>query len=119
MEYNMRKAGADDNFTLLSSSKHSYAMHTPSDKRLEEGDLVLGEITPLRNGQFIQLCRTIFLGQPSPLIVEKYAMLVRSLESALAAIKPGEPAGNISINMNKVISDAGYKERHAQQGKDC
>jgi Xaa-Pro dipeptidase len=110
MEYNMRKAGADDNFTLLSSSKHSYAMHMPTDKRLEEGDLVLGEITPLRNGQFIQLCRTLVLGKPSPLITEKYGMLVRALEQALAAIKPGDPAGNISINMNKVISDAGYKE---------
>ena len=110
MEYNMRKAGADDNFTLLSSSKHSYAMHTPTDKRLEEGDLVLGEITPLRHGQFIQLCRTIVLGKPSPLIVEKYDMLVRALDHALEAIKPGVPAGMISINMNKVISDAGYKE---------
>jgi Xaa-Pro dipeptidase len=110
MEYKMRKAGADDNFTLLSSSKHSYAMHTPTDKRLEAGDLVLGEITPLLNGQFIQLCRTIVLGQPSPLIREKYDMLVHALNRALEPIKPGVPAGQISINMNKVISDAGYKE---------
>jgi Xaa-Pro aminopeptidase len=110
MEYKMRKAGADDNFTLLSSSKHSTAMHMPTDKRLEAGDLVLAEITPLRNGQFIQLCRTLVLGQPSPLRVEKYDMLVHALNRALEPIKPGVPAGQISINMNKVISDAGYEE---------
>jgi len=110
MEYEMRKAGADDNFTLLSSSKHSHSMHMPTDKRLEAGDLVLGEITPLRNGQFIQLCRTLVLGQPGPLIEEKYDMLVRALNRALEPIKPGVPAGQISINMNKVISDAGYNE---------
>jgi Xaa-Pro aminopeptidase len=110
MEYEMRKVGADDNFTLLSASKHSHAMHMPTDKRLEAGDLVLGEITPLLNGQFIQLCRTVVLGQPSPLIVEKYDMLVRALDRALEPVKPGVPAGQISINMNKVISDAGYEE---------
>ena len=110
MEYEMRKAGADDNFTLLSSSKHSHSMHMPTDKRLEAGDVVLGEITPLVNGQFIQLCRTLVLGKPSPLIVEKYDMLIHALDRALEPIKPGVPAGQISINMNKVISDAGYNE---------
>ncbi|MFH1647374.1 MAG: M24 family metallopeptidase, partial [Chloroflexota bacterium] len=110
MEYAMRKAGADDNFTLLSSGKHSHAMHQPTDKRLEEGDLVLGEITPLREGQFIQLCRTMVLGKPSPLVVEKYDMLLRALDHALEPIKPGAPAARISRNMNKVIGDAGYAE---------
>jgi len=108
MEFAMRTAGADDNFTLLSSGKHSYAMHLPTDKRLEKGDIVLGEITPLCDGQFIQLCRTVVLGKPSPVLVEKYDMLLESLEQALKAIKSGSPASLISKNMNKVISDAGY-----------
>jgi len=110
MEYAMRKAGADDNFTLLSSGKHNYAMHTPKDKRLEKGDIVLGEITPLCEGQFIQLCRTLVLGKPSPILIEKYDMLLESLGQALKPIKSGAPASLISKNMNKVISDAGYAE---------
>ncbi len=108
MEFAMRKAGADDNFTLLSSGKHSYAMHLPTDKRLEKGGIILGEITPLCEGQFIQLCRTVVLGKPSPVLAEKYDMLLESLEQALKAIKSGNPASLISKNMNKVISDAGY-----------
>ncbi|MFH1953847.1 MAG: Xaa-Pro peptidase family protein [Pseudomonadota bacterium] len=110
MEYAMRKAGADDNFTLLSSGKHNFAMHTPTDKRLEPGDLVLGEITPLCEGQFIQLCRTIVLGKPDPAVVEKYDMLLRSFDEALKPVKSGNPAALISRNMNKVISEAGYAE---------
>jgi len=85
-------------------------MHQPTDKRLEEGELVLGEITPLREGQFIQLCRTAVLGKPSPLVVEKYDMLLRALDHALEPIKAVAPAARISRNMNKVISDAGYAE---------
>jgi Xaa-Pro dipeptidase len=110
MEYAMRKAGADDNFTLLSSGKHNFAMHTPTDKRLEHGDLVLGEITPLCEGQFIQLCRTMVLGKPDKTVVEKYDMLLRSLDEALKPVKSGNPAALISKNMNKVISEAGYNE---------
>ncbi len=108
MEYAMRQAGADDNFTLLSSGKHNFAMHTPTDKRLEPGDLVLGEITPLYDGQFVQLCRTIVLGRPAPVVAEKYDMLLRSLEEALKPIKAGNPAALISQNMNKIIGEAGY-----------
>jgi Xaa-Pro dipeptidase len=108
MEYAMRKAGADDNFTLLSSGKHNFAMHTPTDKRLEPGDLVLGEITPLCEGQFIQLCRTMVLGKPDPAVEERYDMLLRSLDEALKPVKSGNPAALISRNMNKVISAAGY-----------
>jgi Xaa-Pro aminopeptidase len=110
MEFAMRKAGADDNFTLLSSGKHNYSMHIPTDKRLEEGDIVLGEITPVCEGQFIQLCRTLVLGKPGRILTGKYEMLLNSLEEALKVIKPGSPASLISIAMNKVISDAGYGE---------
>ena len=45
MEFEMRLAGADDVFILISSGNHNYAMHEPTDRRLKRGDVVIGEIT--------------------------------------------------------------------------
>lgn len=108
MEFAMRSAGADDNFCLMSSGKHNYAMHTPTDRRLAEGDILISEITPVCEGQFIQLCRTVVLGKPSPVLSEKYNILVHALDDSLKQVKPGNPASFISTTMNKVISEAGY-----------
>lgn len=108
MEYAMRFAGADDIFNLVSSGCHNHAMHAPSDRRLVPGDIVIGEITPAREGQFIQLCRTVIVGEPSPVLTEKYRLLVQALETSLGEIKSGNPASLLSKAMNKIIGDAGY-----------
>jgi Xaa-Pro dipeptidase len=108
LNYAMRAAGADDNFILMSSEKHNLAMHPSRDKKLTEGSIVLGEITPVLNGQYIQLCRTVVLGEPSALLREKYLMLEKAFEASLNTMKAGVPAGLLSKAMNKVISDAGY-----------
>ena len=107
-EFAMRSAGADDIFNLMSSGDHNYAMHAPTDRRLAPGDVVIGEITPACEGQFIQLCRTVFLGDPGPVLKEKYNILVRALGESLNQVKSGNPAALISKAMNGVISDAGY-----------
>jgi Xaa-Pro dipeptidase len=108
MELAMRNAGADDNFNLVSSGNHNLAMHSATDRRLMEGDIVIAEISPVVEGQVLQICRTIVLGKASPLLTEKYAMLVNALQESLRVIKPGEPASSMAIAMNKVISKAGY-----------
>ncbi|MBI4296254.1 MAG: aminopeptidase P family protein [Chloroflexi bacterium] len=108
IEYAMRSAGADDNFILLSSEKHNTAMHNPRDKRLSEGDIILGEITPVCDGQFVQLCRTVVLGEPSPVLKRSYDMLVRALDESLKTIRAGVPASLMSKTMNKIIGEAGY-----------
>jgi Xaa-Pro aminopeptidase len=108
MEFAMRSAGADDIFNLMGSGNHNYAMHAPTDRRLAAGDVVIGEITPACDGQFIQLCRTVFLGKPGPVLKEKYHILVRALGESLKQVKSGNPAALISKAMNKIISEAGY-----------
>jgi Xaa-Pro aminopeptidase len=92
----------------VSSGNHNLAVHSPTDRRLVEGDIVIAEISPVVDGQVLQICRTIVLGKASPILVEKYKMLVRALKESLKVIKPGKPASSMAIAMNKVISDAGY-----------
>ncbi len=108
MEFAMRAAGADDIFILLSSGPHNEEMHEPTDRRLRAGDIIIGEITPVREGQFMQWCRTVVLGEPAPIVREKYDMLLSAFRESLAAIKPGVEASAMSKAMNRVISDAGY-----------
>jgi Xaa-Pro dipeptidase len=108
LEFAMRSAGADDIFILMGSGKHNDEMHEPTDRRLSKGDVIIGEITPAYEGQFIQLCRTVFLGKPSPVLFEKYDMLIRALDASLKVMKSGAPASLITTTMNQIIGEAGY-----------
>jgi Xaa-Pro dipeptidase len=108
LEYVMRSQGADDIFILMSSGKHNSEMHEPTDRRLSEGDVVIGEISPGCEGQFMQLCRTVYLGKPSPVLHEKYDILLQALGASLAAMKTGATASLITTTMNQVIGEAGY-----------
>lgn len=108
MEYAMRAEGADDIFILISSGPHNHEMHEPTDRRLKKGDIIIGEITPVCEGQFMQLCRTVTLGEPPPVVFEKYQMLLHAFAESLAQIRAGAQASGMSRAMNQVISDAGY-----------
>jgi Xaa-Pro dipeptidase len=110
IDYVMRMEGADDVFILLSSSPHNYEMHSPTDRRLRHGDVVIGEITPVVEGQFVQLCRTVVLGEPSAVLIEKYGMLVHAFEESIRELVPGRPSGKMSQTINGIIGGAGYAE---------
>ena len=108
MEYAMRCAGADDNFILMSSGSHNTAMRNPTDRRLAPGDIVIGEITPVCQGQFIQLCRTVVIGEPNPVLVEKYDLLIEAWRAAVGRVKANEPASIIALTIDGILSGAGY-----------
>lgn len=110
VEYAMRCAGADDNFILLSTGPHNRAMRAPTDRQVAEGDIVIGEITPVCDGQFIQLCRTVVVGAPAPVLVDRYALLVRAYEEAVGCVRAGAPASLIASTIDRVLTDAGYGE---------
>jgi Xaa-Pro aminopeptidase len=108
IEHAMRLAGADDNFLLISSGPHNHEMHEPTDRILQKGDIVIGEITPGKDAQFVQLCRTMVLGKPSEAVASTYDMLLAALREALAEVRADSPANLMSKAMNGVISKAGY-----------
>lgn len=110
MEYAMLRAGGEDNFTLVSSGPHNHEMHEPTDRVLEKGDIVIGEITPVKEGQFVQLCRTVVLGAPGDAVEREYAMLMRAFNEAVDRVRDGTPAAELSKTMNRVITEAGYGE---------
>lgn len=110
VEAAMQSAGADDNFGLIGAGSHNIAIRPPAKRQLEEGDLIIGEITPSYQGYLAQLCRTLVLGEPSNLQREKYDLLIRAQKAGFEAARPGQPSANIAKAVNAVIGAAGYGE---------
>src|SRR3990172_12644320 len=88
-----KSLGAEDNFFMMTSGRHSMAVQTSSGRRFEAGDLVLGELTPSYEGQMAQICRTLSIGPASDGVKEKYALLVEAMKQGLAKAKPGNRMG--------------------------
>ncbi len=110
VEYAMRRAGADDNFILLSSGPHNRAMRAPTDRKIARGDIVIGEITPVCDGQFVQICRTVSVGAPAAALAAAYDLLVRAYDAGVARVRANVPASIIASTIDGVLADAGYAE---------
>lgn len=110
VEAAMHAAGAEDNFGLIAAGSHNIAIRPPTDRRLEEGDVIVGEITPMYKGFLAQLCRTYVLGTPTGVQRAKFDMLLDALVKGKAAAKPGSPSAGIAKAINGVIAAQGYEE---------
>jgi Xaa-Pro aminopeptidase len=106
----MHAAGAEDNFGLIAAGSHNSAIRPPTDRRLEAGDVIIGEITPCYRGFLAQLCRTYILGEPTEVQRTTYDMLLAALEDGMEAAKPGLPSAGIARAINGVIGAAGLEE---------
>jgi len=110
VEAAMQAAGSEDNYGLMGAGAHNRAIRPPTDRRIEAGDLIVGEITPCYRGAFAQLCRTFVMGRPSAVQREKYDLLIRAEEAGFRAALPGRPSSDIARAVNAVIAAAGYAE---------
>jgi len=106
----MEELGADDNFWLMTASPHNRAVQPSSGRKLELGDIILAEMTPTYRGQLAQICRTVVMGPASPLLEEKYALVVRAMQAGINKIKPGIPMGDVAKAIDDVLSAQGYAE---------
>jgi len=104
----MKKLGAEDNFLLLSASQHNLAVRAAGERILDVGDIILSEITPCYRGQFVQICRTTIIGEPPPLVRNKYAILQDAMAEGLAAGRAGAKVADVTRAINRVFQKAGY-----------
>lgn len=110
LDAHMRELGADDAFLLMSSAQHNHCVHAATDRILEIGDIILAEISPSVEGEFIQICRTFVLGRPpSDLEREKFALLTECFHGGLRAARVGEPVAAVVDAVNQPLIDAGYE----------
>jgi Xaa-Pro aminopeptidase len=110
VEHRMRYLGAEDNFGMVVANNHNQALHPPTDRITQPGDIIIGEITPCIGGLFVQICRTMVLGQPAPVVHEKYAILTKAMSLGMAAAKTGAPASDVAAAINGTFIQSGYEE---------
>jgi len=104
----MKQLGAEDNFLLMSASQHNQAVRAAGERILDVGDIILSEITPCYQGQFVQICRTTVVGEPRPIVREKFALLQDAMQAGLAAGRAGVSVAHVTNAINGVFQKAGY-----------
>lgn len=110
VEYRMRFLGAEDNFGMVVAHSHNQALHPPTDRITQPGDIIIGEITPCVGGLFVQICRTMVLGEPAPVVQEKYRILKKAMGLGMEAARTGVPASAVAAAINGTLTEAGYEK---------
>jgi Xaa-Pro dipeptidase len=104
----MKKLGAEDNFLLMSASQHNLAVRAAGERVLDAGDIILSEITPCYRGQFVQICRTTVIGEPRPVLRDKFAILQSAMAEGLVAGRAGASVADVTRAINGVFQRSGY-----------
>ncbi len=106
----MKSLGADDNFLMLCASPHNPAVMPSSNRKIERGDILVTELTPSYEGQFVQICRTVAVGPPRAELQEKYDLVLRAMWAGIETIRPGIPMSQVCAAIDGVLEAAGYAE---------
>jgi len=81
---------------LISSGAKSTSLHgTPSDKVIENGDVVTLELGGVCKRYTVNPLRTVVIGKPTDKIKEVHDLLHEALTKATKAVKPGVPVGEL------------------------
>ena len=106
----IRSAGASGPAydTIVASGPNAALPHaTPTDRRLESGDLVIIDVGALVDGYRSDMTRTFVLGDPSDRAAAMLDAVERSQAAGVAAVAPGVEAGEVDKACRSVIDEAG------------
>lgn len=106
----MKELGADDCFLMLNAGPRSEAVMPSSERPMQSGDLILAELSPSVDGQFVQICRTVSLGEPPDATQRAYDLLVAAMSAGIALVRPGRKMGDVCSAVDDFLSAAGYAE---------
>ncbi|MEN3279047.1 MAG: Xaa-Pro dipeptidase [Solirubrobacteraceae bacterium] len=106
----VRRAGADDFFLGFSADRVGRRLRQPTERRLSEGDVVNVEVSPSVEGQFVQICRTVVVGQATTAQRREYALLAAAFAAGLAAAIPGTTVGQVVAAIDQPLAEAGLGE---------
>jgi Xaa-Pro aminopeptidase len=104
-----RAHGVADNFQIIGvGGPEVRGMAPPSGKRLARGDLVTTELTPCVDGYYVQICRTLVVGEPSAEQLAAHALYREAMEAGIATVRDGVTAADIARAENDVFRRHGY-----------
>lgn len=94
---------------IMASGPNSANPHaTPTDRKLQTGDLLVIDWGAAYQGYFSDLTRTFAIGQVEPELARIAAIVAEANAAGRAAIRPGVEAGSLDAAARKVIEQAGY-----------
>ena len=112
--YRLRLAGSESMpfEPIVASGPRSALPHAqPGARTLREGDLLLVDFGARIDGYCSDMTRMFVLGSPSAWQVEIHGVVVRAVESAIAATEAGVPAQDVDRAARDVIVAAGFGDR--------
>lgn len=94
---------------IVSSGPNSANPHaSPSDRKLQVGDLLLFDWGARHNGYISDLTRTFAIGDVDPEFVKIHDIVHQANAAGRVAGKPGVPASAVDIATREVIETSGY-----------
>lgn len=109
-EFAMRNAGAEEFWRsyVASGPRTSIAHGLPTNRKLEQGDLVMIDIHPMVNGYSGDICRTVCVGKPTQEQQAAYDLYLKAQQSTIKMIKAGVGMVDLEQHMHGVLKDAGH-----------
>ena len=108
----LREGGQGEAFPpIVVAGPNSASPHaSPSNRPLDEGDLVIIDWGTVYEGYRSDITRTFVLGAPSPEIKRIHDAVLAANQSGRLAIRPGIPAQEVDRAARRAITQAGYGE---------
>ena len=104
--------GDTDAWAIVASGPNgALPHHMTSQRRLQEGDVVVLDLGAYTEGYASDITRTFWLGAPPPDAEKVYAIVDEARQAGIAAVRAGVPAEAVDRAARSVIERAGYGER--------
>ncbi len=98
-------------FPIIASGPNSANPHaTPTDRPLQNGDLLVIDWGASMDGYYSDITRTFAIGQVDPELAHIVEITAAANAAGRAAAQPGIPAGAVDRAARAVIADAGYRQ---------
>ncbi|MGI9023732.1 MAG: M24 family metallopeptidase [Acidimicrobiales bacterium] len=114
LDFAMRSEGADGpSFDTIVASGPNGAKphHSPTDRRIEPGELVVVDFGAQVDGYCSDMTRTLCVGEPSSATTRRMVEVVaRSQQAGVAAVRGGASAHSVDDACRAVIAEAGWAD---------
>jgi Xaa-Pro dipeptidase len=98
-------------FPIVASGPNSANPHAhPTDRRIQEGDLLIVDWGASSGGYFSDITRTFAIGAVAPEFARIAEVVLEANAAARMAAKPESSAAEVDHTARSVITDAGYGE---------
>lgn len=77
-------------------------------RTIEQGDCVFLEVGGCVHRYHASQMRTVFVGDPTPEVIEAEALILEAMEAAMDAIRPGITAGDVDMVCRQVLARYSY-----------